>query len=126
MENQDYTFIMSSSFGIMHKIMKYIEKSMDDTVFNEKDFTAKNFNISENRFARLLDTLVESGYVTGIEIIDYNEPDPIQAQDKNYKRFDIKIDNPEITVDGMRFMAENTMLMKTWTTIKSVKDLLPI
>ena len=122
----EYSFnkLMASAFFIMNKILKYIERNMDNNVFNEKDFNAKSFNISENRFARLLLMLLEEEYIKGIEVLDNGEKDVFD--DKNYKRFKILInDDICITIKGLRFLAENSALANIYKTAKSIKDIIP-
>ena len=123
MDEKTFNKLMASAFFIMNRILKYIERGMDADVFDEKSFTAENFNISENRFARLLSMLLEEEYITGIEIIDKGEPEPFEK--KNYKRFEVLIqDDISITIKGLRFLAENSALANIYRTAKSVKDLI--
>lgn len=117
-------FIMKTTFSVMCRILRYIEKSLDDDVFDRENFTAEHFGISRNRFARILDMMIQEGFITGIKVSDYGEPD---AEDpfedgKKYERFRIKIENPSITVQGIRFQAENTAIMKVLQTVKNLKD----
>ena len=54
MEEAADNVFMKSAWVKMNKILKYIDKQQDDDVFDVKEFTAKQFELSENRFARLL------------------------------------------------------------------------
>ena len=122
-KTEDY--IMKTTFNIMCRILRFIEKSLDDDVFNKKNFTAEYFGISENRFARILDMMVKEGFVSGIEVIDYGEPDEDDPFEDDFKRFSMKITNPSLTVQGIRFQAENTAIIKLLQTAKTLKDLIP-
>ena len=124
MKEASDNFIMKTTFSIMCRILRYIEKSLDDDVFDRENFTAERFNITQNRFARILDMMIQEGFITGIKVSDYGEPD---AEDpfgdgEKYERFGIKIENPSITVQGIRFQAENTAIMKVLQTVKNLKD----
>ncbi|MBQ5998042.1 MAG: hypothetical protein IJJ70_07715 [Treponema sp.] len=123
MDEKTFNKLMASAFFIMNRILKCIERGMDADVFDKKSFTAENFNISENRFARLLSMLLEEEYITGIEIIDKGEPEPFEK--KNYERYEVLIqDDISITIKGLRFLAENSALANIYRTAKSVKDLI--
>ena len=118
--------IMKTTFCVMCRILRHIEKSLDDAAFDRTGFTAERFGISENRFARILALLVRDGYVTGIEVEDYGEPerdDPF-SDGEEYRRFGIKIGNPSITVAGIRFQAENTFLMRGFNMVKDISGIL--
>ena len=119
-------FIMNTTFAVMGRILSAIEKGMDDDSFNRETFTAARFGISENRFARILDMMIRDGYVSGIRIEDYGEPvedDPFSKQGE-YNRFGIKLDNPSLTVKGIRFQAENTVLMRAFKAVKGFGDVI--
>ena len=112
---------MTSAFTTVNTILRYIERQLDETVFNADGFTAKQFGITENRFARYLSMLAEAGYVTGISVTDNGEPTEFDGE--NYRRFDIVADSPAITIKGMQFLVENTMLARMYRTAKNIKDI---
>ena len=117
--------IMKTTFSIMCRILRYVEKSLDDDVFDRENFTAERFGTSHNRFVRILDMMIQEGFITGIKVVDYGEPDsndPFGSGEK-YQRFAIKIDNPSLTVRGIRFQAENTAIMKVLQTVKGIGDI---
>ena len=116
--------VMRPLFSVMTKILSYIESQMDETSFDSKNFKGDYFGISNNKFARIIAALADAGYISGMEVIDYGEPDSFEYT-KKYERFSIKLDNPCITIDGIRFMAENRTLSKILQAAKTVKDLIP-
>lgn len=75
MKDKTDDLIMKTTFSVMCRILRYIEKSLDDDVFDRENFTAEHFGISRNRFARILDMMIREGFVTGIKVSDYGEPD---------------------------------------------------
>ncbi len=124
MKDKTDDLIMKTTFSVMCRILHYIEKSLDSDIFDRENFTAEHFGISRNRFARILDMMIREGFVTGIKVSDYGEPDaedPFEDREQ-YERFGIKIENPSITVQGIRFQAENTAIMKVLQTVKNLKD----
>ena len=114
---------MKSVFSIMNRILKVLEHSMDDSSFNLDDFTAKKFGISDNKFARILKLLVEDGYIEGVKVIDRGEPTAFDGAD--YNRFRVSVGDICITLKGLKYLAENTVLASVYRTVKSVKDIIP-
>ena len=70
MSIQTDTLYMKSVFSIMNRILKVLERSMDDSEFDLDNFTAEKFGISDNKFARILKMLVDDGYIEGVKVID--------------------------------------------------------
>ncbi len=115
---------MKTTFAVMCRILRYIEKNLDADVFDSENFTAEHFGISQNRFARILDMMVQDGMITGVKVTDFGEEtveDPF-ADGEKYERFSIKIENPSLTIQGIRFQAENTAIMRVLQTAKTFKD----
>lgn len=123
MNIQTDSLYMKSVFCIMNRILKVLEHSMDDSSFNFDDFTAQKFGISDNKFARILKMLVEEGYIEGVKVIDRGEPTPFDGAD--YGRFKVSVGDIGITLKGLQYLAENTVLANVYRTIKSVKDIIP-
>lgn len=114
---------MKSVFSIMNRILKVLERSMDDSEFDLDNFTAEKFGISDNKFARILKMLVDDGYIEGVKVIDRGGPTPFD--DADYDRFRVSVGDIGITLKGLKYLAENTVLANVYRTAKSVKDLIP-
>ena len=123
MSIQTENLYMKSVFSIMNRILKVLERSMDDSEFDLDNFTAEKFGISDNKFARILKMLVDDGYIEGIKVIDRGEPTPFDGAD--YDRFRVSVGDIGITLKGLKYLAENTVLANVYRTAKSVKDLIP-
>lgn len=123
MERTSDNILMASAFTTVNKILRYIERQLDGTVFDADGFAAERFGITENRFARYLSMLAESGYVTGISVTDNGEPDEFDDDIHKYRRFGIVLDSPSITIRGMQFLVENTMLARMYRTAKNIRDI---
>lgn len=119
--------LIKSAFVTINKILSYIEKRLDDTVFDLENFDAKTFNVSENRFYRYLQMLLDAGYISGIEVKDFGEPDDFMTESErlHYERFYAVFDAPAITIKGLQFLAENTLLMRMDKAAKSIRDIAP-
>ena len=116
---------MRPLFSVMTKILSYIERQMDETSFDSENFKGEYFGVSDNKFARIVAALSDAGYISGVEVIDYGEPDAMEDAG-SYTRFALKLDNPCITIDGIRFMAENSAVSKILRAAKSISDLNPL
>ena len=114
---------MNSSFGIMLKILREIDKQMDLKKVDTSSFTHERLGITHERWARCLLLLLDAGYIKGITVTDngWEEDDPLR--DDNENRFFVDMYCPEITIEGLKFLAENTALARLYKTVKSVKDL---
>ena len=122
MSIQTENLYMKSVFSIMNRILKELERSMDDSEFDLDNFTAEKFGISDNKFARILKMLVDDGYIEGIKVIDRGEPTPFDSAD--YDRFRVSVGDIGITLKGLKYLAENTVLANVYRTVKSVKDII--
>ena len=122
MSIQTENLYMKSVFSIMNRILKVLERSMDDSEFDLDNFTAEKFGISDNKFARILKMLVDDGYIEGVKVIDREEPTPFD--DADYDRFRVSVGDIGITLKGLKYLAENTVLANVYRTAKSVKDLI--
>ncbi len=112
---------MNSVFYDLVRILKFVEKQLDKEIFDYEKFNSNHFGISENRFAKLLQLLENEKLISGIEVRDYGEKD--ETCGANYKRYAIIADSPTITISGLKFIAENSLLSQTFNTIKNIKDI---
>ena len=122
MSIQTEDLYMKSVFSTMNRILKVLERSMDDSEFDLDNFTAEKFGISDNKFARILKMLVDDGYIEGVKVIDRGEQTPFDGTD--YDRFRVSVGDIGITLKGLKYLAENTVLANVYRTVKSVKDLI--
>lgn len=116
---------MASAFRVMNKILRYVERSLDDETFDGDGFTAEAFGISFLRFARLLEMLLAEGYLTGIEVVRNRGRDEFDEDDVDLPPYDIRLHDPAITIPGMKFLAENSVWAKALKTVKDARELMP-
>ena len=119
-ENADNT-IMGSAFVTINRMLKYIERSLDDDVFDLDNFSHEKFKISENRFFRYLKMLADCGYIEGVKVTDLGEKDDFDADD--YERFHAEFSSPAITIKGLQFLAENTAWVRMIRAARSIGDI---
>ncbi|EKX91855.1 YjcQ family protein [Peptostreptococcus anaerobius] len=84
---------------------------MDNIDFDESFI--KNLKVSDNRINKIIESLVEDGYLTGIKIS--------KSKTGNIVMFI----NPRLTIKGMEFLQENSTMQKIKNGLKDVKDITP-
>ena len=99
-KNQVYNEPMEFEKTI-YNILKGFEKHLDNEDFDLDMLDYKVFNISEIRFTRYMQMLLTAGFIEGIKIIEMAD-----------KHFHIKAYSPAITLKGLEYLAENSMMQK--------------
>lgn len=91
----------------IYKILKNFESQLDSEEFKKDYLDYSIYKISEVRFFRYLQMLLKNGFIEGLTIE--------QMADKN---FYIKSYNPQITLKGIEYLAENSTMQKAVNIIK--------
>lgn len=92
-------------------MLSAFEKSLDIEDFDITEISAEKLNISKTRFTKYIEMLVESEYLAGIEIRE------------SLTGTDVIADNPHITLKGLEYLAENSIMQRMYKTAKGIKDL---
>ena len=101
------------NFKIIYKILKSIEESMDYEIFDENIISPEYLGVSKERWKALIIELLDNGYVTGIVKI------PIMGY-----REDLKIIKPKLTIKGMQYLEENSMMKKAYNLLKGIREII--
>lgn len=96
---------------IVYKILAYIEKSMDCDEFDSTYFST--LNISKNRLNKILKSMIDDGLISGFNVI------PMIGG------FGIKPIAPSLTIKGMEYLQENSIMQKIKKEMKEIKDSVP-
>lgn len=86
---------------------------MNNDEFNDENFTPEYFGVSRALFINVLKILIKDGYIDGIKIVT----------DKCGS--DIALIAPCLTLSGMEYLSENTMMKKAYKAIKGIEDIVP-
>lgn len=81
--------------------------------FDDENFTASHFAVSDALFLNILQSLIEAGYIGGIKIVT----------DKC--GLDISLISPHLSLSGMEYLADNTMMKKAYRLLKGIRDVTP-
>lgn len=103
-------------FRIIYRILKFLRDSMDFEEFDSDGFTAERFKTNPNRFAALLVQLQDSGYIQGLTVKRYIRQEPfIKAPVA-----------PKITLKGLEYLSENSMMKKAADFATGLVDHIPL
>ncbi len=102
------------NFKILYQILRTMEATLDKEDLNLADISAESFHISENRWCCLMKMLIDSGYIEGMRIRYVADG-----------KLMISISNPAITLKGLEYLEENTMMKKAYKVLKGIKDVTP-
>lgn len=105
----------SNYMKTVYRILKIIDLSRDKEDFNfDKEFDLEKLEIDEKRLEDILETLNENGYIKGIKILrSVNGPSTIS------------ISSPRLTLAGMEYLEENTIMKKVCRGLRETKEWIP-
>lgn len=101
------------NFKAVYRILSTLEKAMDLAEFDISQIGASVLGVSEQRWARYLEMMEDVGYIKGVRISEgidgtlYVENDGIR-----------------ITLKGLEYLQENSIMQRVYKAAKGVKDLI--
>ena len=91
------------NFKAVYKILSALEKAMDYPEFDINDVGSEALGVSEERWARYIEMMVDVGYIKGVSIKrDITGATRINASDVR------------ITLKGLEYLQENSMMKKVY------------
>ncbi len=109
---KQYSENMDDNFKTIYKILSAFEKALDIESFELESISAEKLGILKVRWTKYIQMLVEAEYLAGIEIRD------------TITGIDILEENPHITLKGLEYLAENSIMQRMYKTAKGIKDLI--
>lgn len=103
------------NFKIIYKILKALEKAMDLEEFDNNIISAESLNISEVRWCRIMSIIASEGYVSGVETWN--------SFNCEYPR--VYLVRPAITLKGLEYLEENSLMKKAAEMAKGVMNIIP-
>ncbi|MDE7436675.1 MAG: YjcQ family protein [Lachnospiraceae bacterium] len=104
------------NFSVIYKILKALEKAMDYDEFDTKLISHERFGISYQRWEKILIMLVKSGYIEGVAF-DQTLSD--------YSQCIVEPIHPVITLKGLEYLSENTLMKKAANLARGIKETIP-
>lgn len=102
------------NLNIIYKILKQLEKAMDYDEFDMDTVSAEGLKISENRLMKIWEMLANEGYVNGISVKYGAQGDIV-----------VTVNNPRITLKGIEYLNENSLMKKAANIAKGIVDVVP-
>lgn len=103
------------NFKVIYKILRQLEKNMGNEDFSVNLISAKAMNISYERWEQLMIIMQDEGYINGI----------ITAKSiENMYRHITEPIHPQITLKGLEYLSENTLMAKAKETLKLIGEII--
>ena len=98
-------------FTIIYKILSTLEENMETGLpLKEEFFNNETLGISKQKFAAYLEMLYDSGYVKNLKIDTY------------MRNTIIDYVNMKITLKGLEYLANNTLMQRAYKIIHKITD----
>lgn len=97
-------------FKQIYKILSILHKAMDLEEWDSKLLSPEALGISLPMWSRLMAMLLKEGYITGGEAWE--------SFDVSYPK--VKLVRPEITLKGLEYLEENSLMKKAGEMLKEV------
>ena len=98
-----------NNFTVIYKILRYLEASLDAEEFDDEAISAEKLKITQERWEQLLIMMQDEGYINGLVITKTLS---------DTKRHIAEPIQPEITLKGLEYLADNRMMRKAADLLK--------
>lgn len=102
------------NFKSIYRILRILEKAMDLDEFDTSQISPEALKLSEARWCALMEMLSDEGYIKGIKITRSVDGQILASQS-----------NMRITLKGLEYLNENSLMKKAANLAKGVSDLIP-
>lgn len=101
--------------NIIYKILRILQRNMDCSEFDKSQLSAEALGMSEPKWCRIMAMLRKEGYVEGVETW--------KSMGQSYPR--VTLTRPEITLKGLSYLEENSLMKKAAAIAKGIADFIP-
>ena len=102
------------NFKIIYHILHYLEKAMDYDEVDMERISAATLKLSEQRWTIIMEMLITEGYINGMNVKRTFDDDVI-----------LSVSNPRITLKGLEYLQENSLMKKAADIAKGIADCIP-
>ncbi|UTC66030.1 MULTISPECIES: YjcQ family protein [unclassified Treponema] len=112
-ENLCHNEYMTKAFKTIYTLLNRLEKALD---YEDKDFNAEEqighevLGITQTRWRSYIEMLEQAGYISGVKVKSFTDG-------SNY----LDISSARITLQGLQYLAENTMMIRAYHALKDIK-----
>lgn len=104
---------MTDNFKFIYKILRTLESAMDYPEFGISQISAEKLGIGQERWSRYIEMMCDAGYIKGVRV--YKDTlGEIEIEDNGIR----------ITLKGLEYLSENTIMQRMYKTAKGIKDLI--
>lgn len=101
------------NFRVIYRILRYLEKALDYDEPNMDCISAKALKLSDQRWMALMEMLSKEGYIDGFSV-----------QRTVDGSIFISSSTPRITLKGLEYLQENSLMKKAAELAKGVADII--
>lgn len=104
------------NFAVIYKILKALEKGMDYDEFDISSISHDRLGISWQRWEKIMIMLSKAGYIEGI------------SYDQSLADYSPKLEKPiapVITLKGLEYLEENSLMKRAANIVKGIKETIP-
>jgi len=101
------------NFKVLYKMLKTLEKAMDVPEFDPDLISHEKLAVSEERWNQYIQMLHDEGLIKGVGIKQWVTGD-----------VDIDIQDIKITLKGLQFLEENSLMKKVANAAKGIVDII--
>ena len=102
------------NFKAVYKILSALEKAMDYPEFDMEAIGPEQLGVSRERLGRYIEMMADVGYVKGVRV-SHNILGETVAE----------VCDMRITLKGLEYLQENSLMRKAYNAVKGVKDITP-
>ena len=102
-------------FNIIYHILRILQKGMDNEEFDSRILSAEALGMTVPKWSRIMAILISEGYITGAEAWN--------SFVCSYPK--VVMTRLEITLKGLEYLEENTMMKKVARIAKGIKEAVP-
>ena len=104
------------NFKMIYRILKYLEEHLGESNLDMDEVSHERLGISFPRWEALLKLMQEEGYIKGLtyqQTMSDSQPHVVEPI------------RPSITIKGLEYLAENSIMKKIAEAAKQVKSIIP-
>lgn len=100
------------NFKAVYRILSSLEEQMDKPNIDISKFDNEQLGISKERWIKYLEMMEDVGYIKGCKIYT-----------NMYDETECDADNIKITLKGLEYLQENSIMQRIYKTAKGIKEI---
>lgn len=105
---------MDDNFKIIYKILSILKSSLDNLKCDIDRLSPQSLNISIEKRDNIIELLLDKNLIKDVIIKKYQDEDSV-----------LVLNDIKITLDGLEYLEENSIMKKMYKLAKGIKDVTP-